>query len=44
MIQADPQDTAAPSFCSRGPPENAHLAKNVFFLLGGVLKVALKPL
>ena len=41
MIKADPQDTLAPSFCSRGPPENAHLAKNLFW---GVLKVGLKPL
>ena len=41
MITADPQDKAAPSFCSRGPPENAHLANKVFW---GVLKVALKPL
>ena len=39
-MKADPRDKAAPSFCSRGPPENAHLAKNVFW---GVLKVALKP-
>ena len=30
MIKADPQHKAAPSCCSRGPPENAHLAKNVF--------------
>ena len=41
MITADPQDKAAPSFCSRGSPEKAHLAKNAFL---GVLKVALKPL
>ena len=41
MLKADPQDTAAPSFCSRGPPENPHLATNVFL---GVSKVALKPL
>ena len=27
MIKADPQDKAATSCCSRGPPENAHLAK-----------------
>ena len=32
MTKADPQDKAAPSFCSRGPPENAHFAKNVFLL------------
>ena len=30
MINADPQDKAAPSFRSRGPPEHAHLATNVF--------------
>ena len=41
MIKEDPQDKAAPSFCSCGPPENAHLAKTCFL---GVLKVALKPL
>ena len=41
MIKADPQDKAAPSFCSRRPPENAHMAKHVFWW---VLKVALKPL
>ena len=41
MIKADPQDTVAPSFCSRGPPDNAHLAKHVFVV---VLNVTLKPI
>ena len=31
MIKGGPSEKAAPSFCSRGPPENAHLAKNAFF-------------
>ena len=42
MIKADPQDKAAASFCSRGSPENAHLAKNVF--LGGIKSSPETPL